>query len=90
MRFNVTQIVLLGTPHALMGIAGVGFWKRYHSAASIMIASGFGATLLTQVLEIFLSPGIGAAGLPLWEQWLGILGFWVGAVGCVLCAKTSR
>jgi hypothetical protein len=80
-------VVVLGTPHALMVLAGALLWKRYRSVASIMIASGSAATLAVQVSVIFVSPGIGAAGLPLLVQYVGQLGFWLSAAGCVWHAK---
>ena len=61
MLYTITWVLVLVVPLAVLTVAGVLLFRRWRSAATAMVALGFAATLIGQVVALYESFKLSAA-----------------------------
>ena len=91
-------------PVAALAAGGVLLWRRLGSVAALLVALGFAAALLGQVVDLIRSFELSSVmrahpdstffvvyrlGLPLLAHYVGLVGLWAAAAGLTWHAVTT-
>lgn len=94
----------LALPVAALAVGGVLLWRRLRSVATLLVALGFAAALLGQVVDLIASFELSSMmrahpdstffivyhhGFPLLAHYAGLVGLWAAAAGLTWHAVTA-
>ena len=102
-RAVALDLLALALPVTALAVGGALLWRRLRSLATLLVALGFTATLLGQVVELLTSIELSSMmrtypdstffiayhhGFPVLAHYVGLVGLWTAAAGLIWHAAT--